>query len=223
MRTIRLVRIFFDNIIAPREVPLFRGAVNVMLAGQHSILFHNHLDDGFRYAYPLIQYKRIGNRAAIVALEDGTAALTDFFSADTRVVRIGQAITHRYISDIKAEEFSLQMQPTMQRYRLRNWLPLNAANYAAYRATESLVERIAFMERVLTGNILSFLKGIGIFVEEQLVCTITDIGAPRPIRYKGVKLMSFDVDFRANIALPPLIGLGKGASTGFGTITVNNM
>jgi hypothetical protein len=47
----------FDAKIAPSEVQYLRG--NMIKMSDYSPLFHNHSAEGYRYAYPLIQYKRI--------------------------------------------------------------------------------------------------------------------------------------------------------------------
>ena len=104
-------------------------------------------------------------------------------------------------------------------YRLRSWLPLNSENYKQYQESESLVERIQILERVLVGNILSFLKGVDIYLEEQLAVHVTDITGQRAVTYKKVKLMAFDIEFKANIQLPQYIGIGKNASIGCGVLT----
>jgi hypothetical protein len=74
------------------------------------------------------------------------------------------------------------------------------------------------MERILTGNILSFAKGVNIHFEEELVCSILDIIPKGAMRYKGIHFESFDALFKINVSLPNYIGLGKGVSHGFGTI-----
>ena len=104
-------------------------------------------------------------------------------------------------------------------YRLNNWLPLNSDNYKQYQESDSLVERIQILERVLIGNILSLLKGVDIHLEEQLKVHVTDITGQRPYVYKKVRLMTFDIEFKTNIQLPQYIGIGKNASIGCGVLT----
>ena len=58
MKKVRILDVSFENEIRSWEVPVFRGAI-IATAGRDHTLFHNHKDEGFRYAYPLIQYKRI--------------------------------------------------------------------------------------------------------------------------------------------------------------------
>ena len=74
------------------------------------------------------------------------------------------------------------------------------------------------LERLLTANILSFAKGIGLYFDGQVITRITQLVEPRLQYYKGVKLMSFDAEFKTNVSLPDYIGLGKGVSLGMGTV-----
>ena len=72
-----ILYIQFANEISQKEIPMFRGAV---LHSMEScpVLFHNHLGDKFRYAYPLIQYKRIKGKAAIVFVGKGVESFQEF-------------------------------------------------------------------------------------------------------------------------------------------------
>lgn len=200
---------------------MFRGAVLHVLEGRDDLLFHNHEEDGLRYAYPLIQYKRIRKKAAIVCVEEGADAIGQFFANCHFVIQVGEREMALEIENIKAEQIRVQLWEDEFAYHLRKWLPLNQENYQQYKQLESLAEKYAFLEQLLTGNILSFLKGVNIFLDKPLVCKITEVDAPRLTTYKNTRMMSFDVEFKSNITLPDFIGLGKGVSLGFGVVTRN--
>jgi hypothetical protein len=185
----------------------------------HDLLFHNHTETGFRYSYPLIQYKRIGGRAAIVCLEKGTESIGDFFAHIRQPLHLnGDEPTSLELDSVKADKVLIQTWDTTFAYNLRKWIPLNKENYAQYRAIENLAERIEFLERILVGNILSFAKGLGIDIDQELRCAIADLHSLPLLTYKGIKFVAFDATFRANISLPSYVGLGKGVSHGFGTV-----
>ena len=94
MDTVKTLVIRFRNEIALDEIPLFRGAV-IKTIDRPDILFHNHIgENGFRYSYPLIQYHRIGGRAAIVCIGDGVDAIGEFFSNFRSEVIIGSRKEH---------------------------------------------------------------------------------------------------------------------------------
>ncbi len=208
----------FQNEIANNEVAMFRGAI-INAVDNSDVLFHNHTDgDGFRYAYPLIQYKRINRKAAITCIGEGTEAIGKFFSSCNFDVVLGNRNMTLEVESVRAHKTLVQVWDSVFTYHLRRWLPLNQENYRKYEALDSIVERYAFLERLLTGNILSFAKSMSIFFDQRVECRITSAETPRLISYKGVKMMSFDVEFKTNVSLPDYIGLGKGVSLGFGTV-----
>ena len=84
---------------------------------------------------------------------------------------------------------------------------------------DSMVSKIQLLERILIGNIMSLLKGINVHVDYQISLNITDITNQHVVYYKKVKLMTFDVEFKANIILPQWVGVGKNASVGYGVLT----
>ena len=78
-----------DTPIERWEVPLLRGAVNSLLSCR-STLFHNHTTEGLRYSYPLVQYKRVGGKAALLCIGQGVDALGDLLSVESLDTHIGQ-------------------------------------------------------------------------------------------------------------------------------------
>lgn len=217
---IRTLTIIFDAEINFKEIPLFRGAVLKSLGDKANLLYHNHTSDHtFRYSYPLVQYKCIHGKAAIVCVEEGVELIGQILSELFGTINIGKRITEYKVDAVHSSKVPLQIENELFAFQLRNWLPLNSQNYQQYQNTEELVEKIKILERVLTGNILSFLKGIDIHLEEQLIAHITDIISQKVIIYKNIKLMAFDIKFKTNVNLPSYIGIGKNASVGCGVLS----
>ena len=71
---------------------------------------------------------------------------------------------------------------------------------------------------MLTGNILSFAKGMDVYFDKEVKCTIQQIRENSPRSYKGVDLLGFSAAFTSNVCLPQWIGLGKSASQNHGTL-----
>ncbi len=84
---------------------------------------------------------------------------------------------------------------------------------------EGVAEKIVFLEKILTANILSFAKGIDITINKNIECKIINIQEPYLITYKNTKLMAFNLEFKTNVYLPNFIGLGKSSSVGNGIVT----
>ena len=183
-----------------------------------TLLFHDHADDGLRYAYPLIQYKRIGGKAAIVSIGKGTEEIAEFLYSSHPQMRLGTRTIDVGIEGIEPIEHDVQITEEQHTYRLRQWIPLNAENYEKFKQTESLTDRISLLESILVGNILSFAKGIGLFFDKRVICKITRLEGPSVVMAKEVKMAGFNLTFVSNVSLPNNIGLGKHASIGFGVI-----
>lgn len=221
-KEVELAIVEFDLPLAEREIPLFRGAMLHAAQGD-SILFHDHVGEGFRYRYPLIQYKVMGGRAAVVCLDSGVEAMGQFLSdGKPRMVRIGQRMESMQVRQVYHDTARIGIMEEEQTYVVRRYLPLNQENYEQYRRMDSLVERYALIERCLVGNILSLAKGLGVFLEQKVKVTLKEVEKGHIYRYKKVNMMGFDLQFKTNVLLPEHIGLGKGVSLGFGEITLAN-
>lgn len=221
MNKVKTLIIRFKNEIAEREVEWFRGAV-IHAMQNADVLFHNHLDgEKLRFGYPLIQYKRIRRKAAIVCVGVGTEAIGQFFSSCCFDVRIGKRLVTLEVESMQANQPLVQVWQDMFDYRIRNWLPFNEENYEKYKAMEGLKDKAELLESILTGNLRSFAKGMGMDYElrQKIECTITSLGDPYLVtHYNGVEMTAFNADFKTNISLPNYIGVGKGVSIGRGTV-----
>ena len=220
MTKIKTLTIQFNTPLKRRELPLFRGAI-IAAISTGNILFHNHNEGStLRYAYPLIQYKRIGGKAAIVCIEEGVEAIGELLVAESNgKMKIGEKEETFSVSRVNALQTNVQCWESIFEYRIRDWLPFNESNYKIFCEEASLTNRIKKLENILIGNILSFAKGINLHFEQQIEVSIKTIDNIRKVKYKRVSLQCMDISFKTNISLPNFIGLGKHASVGFGIIT----
>lgn len=219
MKHTRVLTIYFNEELAVHEIPLFRGAILHVLGNQADMLFHNHKGDGFNYTYPLIQYKRIHKKAAIVCINEGADLIGQLLSKGDLTLTLGERTLALTLEKVIPQRVTTQVWDSSFRYHLRRWLPLNSENYKIYRHLETEMERITLLERLLTAHLISFLKGTGIWVEQQIECKILTPSVPYLVRNKETSLMAFDIDFKTNLSLPNTIGIGKNSSIGYGVIT----
>ena len=219
MKYIRTLTVITDAEIRQKEVPLFRGAVIHSLGEHPNVYFHNHLDDDkFRYAYPLIQYKRLEGKAAIVCVEDGVDIIGQFLTEADGRLTIGERQIICNTGKIQPARILVQTWEEMFSYHISRWLPLNSKNYHLYKEIEGVVEKASFLENILKANLLSMLKGLDIHLEKELILKITEISDSYLIYNKGVKMMAFNADFKCNLSIPDNIGIGKNASIGCGIV-----
>ena len=105
-------------------------------------------------------------------------------------------------------------------YQIFRWLPLNKNNYHKYLKTEGIIERVSLLEGILKGNLLSMLKGLNIYLDDELTIKITNLSEPYILHNKNVALMAFNADFSCNLSIPDNVGIGKNASIGCGVLTI---
>lgn len=216
---IEVLSVMLDVRLKDIELPFLRGAL-ISKVSNSGTLFHGHLPDGLRYSYPLIQYKKLGEYATVVALQEAVPQLAELLLENTVPIklRLGRRMVSASLSDVFRQNIDMSVSTAMRTFEISRWLPLNQENYDAYCTMDSLADKLAFLENLLLGNILSFAKGVGVFFEEQVRVSIVYILSTGTFKYKGVEMLGFDIQFRTNVRLPEFIGLGKGVSLGFGTI-----
>lgn len=218
-KEIRTLTVTYNTKIKNHEIPLFRGTVLKSLGTKANVLYHNHTgEDTFRYAYPLIQYKRLNGSATIVCVEEGADIIGQFLKETSEPLRLGDREVIFRVEKVIPEKTNVGVTELPITYRLQQWLPLNSKNYEQYKNTDDLVEKIQILERMLAGNLLSFLSGISVHLDKKFDVHITNITNQKLITYKKVKLMAFDIEFKANLSLPSFVGIGKNASIGNGVL-----
>jgi hypothetical protein len=134
MQKVRYLRIQYQPEISAAELPKFRGAIAITVGPQYP-LFHNHLgDDRLRYAYPLIQYKRIRGKPVLVCLKEGTDEIHALFQQHVRTLHQGDREIELQIEAIDLREWALEVSPRFFQHRINNWLAFSGENYQRYRA-----------------------------------------------------------------------------------------
>ncbi len=218
MMKIRVLRIEFDETLRPFEISEFRGAV-IEKVGRSNIIFNNHLDDTkYKYGYPLIQYKSIHNRPTMMCINDGVDEIHHFFNQKNWDLKINDRILNLTLYNLHLKQYNIQVWENMFDYSIIRWLPLNQRNHDEYRKLDGLIEKTAFLEKILIGNILSFAKGIKWTVDKQIKVKITDITKINTVKVKETRREAFDAVFKTNVFLPDYMGLGKNVTRGFGIV-----
>ena len=209
--------ITFSPLLSLEEVPLFRGAVLKALSEDTDVLFHNHIDDNFRYDYPLVQYKSVGTKATIMCIGAGVDLLSKLMPICNSKLFVGRRHITLKVEKITPRQTEIELSGP-QHYRIEHWLPLNEENDTRFMGLKSDSERNELLERILVGNILSMAKGLNIRFDDQVDCKIQRLDRYHLVKVKETFMKSFDVDFICNVNLPDLIGIGKHASIGCGLV-----
>ncbi len=223
---IRLLRILFDARISARDISSFRGAIAEKVGLEHE-WFHNHNNSPgaklkYHYRYPLVQYKLYRRRPSMLFIGQGIDEARHFFSQpDWKVTFSRQNLTTR-VADMQMFDFELGVNEEINYYRLQHWLAFNQENFRVFKKMDRLIERIKFMESALAGHVLAFATGVGHQFERRFELELTDIFREKPATFSGNRMLSFDVGFKTDAVLPPMIGLGRAAGQGFGILELDN-
>jgi hypothetical protein len=186
------------------------------------VLFHNHVGEGFRYGYPEIQYKLIGGKAAIVAVGDGVvAAFNEKLTRDLDV-KIGTKAVTLELESAEMQTCDFVSTSDSKTFDIHHWLPLNQDNLDTFVSCDSMIGRVEMLQKILVGNILSMAKGLDIHLFDRVELVMNEVKETGYEVFKNQRMRTFDATFHVNMELPNYVGLGKGASLGYGTIIMKN-
>lgn len=218
MKPLRTLLVTFSNNIPAYLLSAFRGAV-IEKVGRDEVVFHNHVGDTkFVYQYPLIQYKTVNMQPAIVCLDEGVDEIHKLFEQRNWTINLLGKPVELKVDRLDLRTTNLTVLDKNFEYNLYRWQALNDKNFKDYNRLNTLTEKIQMLERILTGNILSFAKGMDWHIEKAIQLSITDVALERLNKMKDIQVTVLDISFRCNVVLPDWIGLGKGVSKGFGVL-----
>ena len=106
---------------------------------------------------------------------------------------IGKKEMEFHVQDCTLTPYFPKIDDAPKLYHLSSYIGLTDENFKKYHSMLALTDKVIFLEKVITGNILSFLKGIGYHADEQIECAITEMKESREQSYKHVKFDTFDV------------------------------
>jgi len=214
-------QIRFEKALKKKQLQSFRGGIIKTMGEQAHTLMHNHIEDGLRFGYPLVQYKVIEGKAAIIAIGDIGRQIVQFFKDMESAAATHPSLISKYrIESYEQLEYTPEVDDEPHYYKICDYLPLTDDNVAEFDSLMALTDKICLIENIITGNILSFFKGIGFFTNQHITSVVTSLDQLSTIRYKGVGFRAFNLHYVTNAILPSWIGLGKSTSIGMGTLSM---
>ena len=223
MESTGIVKVHLVGVKSQWELQCLRGAVNKMLRDRcggygSNELFHNHVADGLRYGYPLVQFRLEDSGAAIVGIGEAAEAVGALARNQELKLMIGHREKVLMVEGCDSSFYTPAVADEPKLYSLADYIALTDQNLKDYNGLLALSDKIILLEKILVGNILSFFKGIGHHTDERLVAVLTAIDSEGETVYKGVKWKTFNLRFVSNVVLPDGIGLGKSVALGYGTL-----
>ena len=182
----------------------------------HTVL-HQHEETSTIYKYPRVRYLILQGKAHIIGYNEGVEALQSIYPT-LKLVILDRQPYPIYEKELRFSEEEFQISDIHLKYRFRTpWLALSQENYPRYQGVGE-VERCQLLERVLIGNILSAAKGFDHTVNGEITVKFNRL-RPTECLLKDVPMTGFYGSFTVNFQLPPLFGLGKSVSRGYGAVS----
>ncbi len=208
---------FADLRLPRREAAKLRGYFGTLFK-THSPLLHNHYADGsLRYGYPLVQYKIINQIPVLLGLQAGAGLLQGLF-LQIRELRLSGKTYPLAGKRLQTKSAPLGTAPQLQQYRFASpWLALNEQNHKQWLG-DTPAQQQQLLPRILTGNMLSFYKGVGLRLQAHQRILVHAQLQPTQVQFKNNTMAAFTGQFTTNALLPEGIGLGKAVSRGFGCV-----
>jgi len=216
---IRIIRVEFQDTIHFNEICEFRNAV-IERVGEKNGYFTNIIPArDVRYAYPLIQYKQLYGKAAIVCLNEATDELHNFFSKEQNPLALNNKTIRLNLDALRFSEHQLNINPDkLYEYSFRNWVAITQKNLKEYKMLNDISEIMDFLRTIMFSNLRNICEGLGQMWDNAIELNIKKIFHGKIHTIKDASVQSFTGVFVSNIYLPDYIGIGKFASIGYGTI-----
>ncbi len=208
-----LIMKFSSLEMARRDIPKIRGYI----AEQFSEIdeLHNHKGEKFIYRYPIIQYKTVEGKPAIIGINKGADIIMQIEDKLDNI-RIQGEYVEIYEKSIEYKRQTYGITNDLVRYKFESpWMCLNEDNHKQYEKSNE-EQKNEILKRILAGNILSMSKSFNYTVEQQLTPYINL--KPDSVKFKNMDMMTFKGEFLVNFNIPEYLGIGKSVSRGFGVV-----
>ena len=204
--------------LKPSQIHKFRGFVGNAFKNYDLIHNHNLKTGKLIYRYPLIQFKLIDKKPAIIAITDKAVNIfSEIFMKLDKII-IEDTLIPVFEKDLKIEEVEFGYSNEMFMYEFVSpWLGLNQKNFKKYNEA-GREEKNEMLKRVMTGNILSMAKYLDCWLSKNQKIKINIKLKETKVNLKGKSMTGFNGIFKTNFCLPDYLGIGKSVSRGFGSV-----
>lgn len=211
----RALRLYLDRPFGGYGHDL-RRAITAALPDE-PLLHHHKADGSSDYSAARVRYLVLDGQPWLLSLLDGKEVV-EGVARNLSSLRVGKecySVTgHDFLEDISY----VGVFCGLITYRSRTpWLALNQENQRRFEKVD-FQERRRLLERILVGNYLSAMKGLGVRIRTHIevhVAGFRRVGIFRlPMAFVGLSVV-----FHANMLLPEFLGLGKMPAKGYGLMS----
>jgi len=177
-------------------------------------LLHNHLDKGFIYTYPKVQYKIIKKMPVILGIDDASESIEEITLIEYLNLKGNQYIVQDWRLLKGVISFGILNKIVSYKF-ITPWLALDDESFNRYKK-RNREEKEKQLESILIGNILSMAKGLEYVITNKITTSVNVHEVPTSL--KGTPMLGFLGTFSVNFEIPDYWGIGKSVSRGFGTV-----
>lgn len=209
---------FPDLRLHPRDAPKLRGYFTHHF-GASSILFHNHTSEGgYRYKYPLIQYKVLRGIPTVMGVNEGADRLLDVFMDIREIELNGQSLPIN-AKELDFVDASVGISDTLREYRFAApYFALNQGNYREFHKLNAEQQRQR-LQQLLSNHLIQALRDIGLSITPDGPRLLVSARLqPKIVQFKNQRMQMYTGQFTSNVIFPSGLGIGKSSSRGFGTV-----
>lgn len=214
----RALRLYLDRPFGGYGSDL-RRAITAALPDE-PLLHHHKADGSSDYSAAQVRYLVLDGQPWLLSFHDGKEVVE-------QVVRKVSSLSvgrERYLVagyDFLEDITHVGIFCGLIAYRSRTpWLALNQENQRRFEKSD-FQERRRLLERILVGNYLSAMKGLGVRIHTHLevrIAAFRSVG----IFHLPTAFVGLSVVFRSNMLLPEFLGLGKMPAKGYGLMSRAN-
>ncbi len=209
----------FSNVnLRASHIHKFRGFIGNFFK-KHDLIHNHDLKTGKPiYRYPLIQFKLIDKKPAIIAITDRAVNIFSEIFMKLDKIAIEDTVIPVFEKNLKIEEVEFGYSDEIFMYEFVSpWIGLNQKNFKKYSDVGN-DEKNEMLKRVMTGNILSMAKYLDCWLSKDQKIKIDHKLKEIKVNLKGKSMTAFNGIFKTNFLLPDYLGIGKSVSRGFGAL-----
>lgn len=191
---------------------------NAVLNNDPNSEISRYIDGDYRKRvhYPRIHFSVIDSKPVLVGMKEAMKTADTFANTLKTIIISGQEWVVDSLESVY-DKTVFDRTDRMYTYRfLTPWIGLNRQNLVRYKYLYSS-ERTAFLNKMLTQNIIFLMKEFNYSPRFKIFCRIR-LNGLNPAIHPEIRMGYFNGEFQTNVYLPRFLAMGCGISRGFGTI-----
>jgi hypothetical protein len=176
----------------------------------------NHYGDRDLQTDSRVQHKVINGVGYTLGIKEGAEAIK--MLSYINELRLENSVYKTRPTFCDKEEIIAETDELVQYDLASYYLPYNKKNYEIFKTLKDRKEKQYFINNILRNNIVSLCKVLGLNIEKERHTVYVHSRFKESMSWYKVLRTSYKGEFRTNMVLPDLFGVGEKVSAGFGAV-----